>query len=119
MRILIVEDEAVVSLMAQMVVESLGHEVIGPAADIDTALRYAEDSEIDAAILDVNICGDRVYPVADLLIARNIPFVFATGYGLGGLLEAYRGYRMIEKPYDEGMIMGLIDEFAANIARCA
>jgi CheY-like chemotaxis protein len=69
-------------------------------------------SHPDAAVLDVNIAGDEVYPVAQALAARNIPFVFATGYGARGLDDAWRGRPIVQKPFQmehlsQGLLMAL------------
>ena len=69
-------------LVEEMVLD-FGSEVVGPAAKMEEALRLASDASLDAAILDVNVGGAVVYPVADLLRARGVPIIFATGYGAG------------------------------------
>jgi CheY-like chemotaxis protein len=95
-RILVVEDEFLVSAMIVDMLDELGAQVVGPAATIAAGLSLAEEAEIDAAVLDVNVRGSRIDPVADALSARNIPFVFGTGYrDLGWATDA----PMLEKPY--------------------
>jgi DNA-binding response OmpR family regulator len=67
-----------------------GSEVVGPAAKMEEALRLASDASLDAAILDVNVGGAVVYPVADLLRGRGVPIILATGYGAGELPSRFR-----------------------------
>jgi CheY-like chemotaxis protein len=98
--VLIVEDEY---FLAQDLVdhfEEIGVQVLGPAASVSEALRLLESAEVQGAVLDVNLRGERVYPVADALRQRHVPFVFASGYG--GELEprAYADVPRCIKPVD-------------------
>lgn len=99
-RVLIVEDEFMVAALLEDTLQAFGCEVVGPAARIDEALALLEREEIDAAVLDVNIAGEQVFPVADVLERRGIPFVFATAYGRGGVAEAHRTHEILQKPYE-------------------
>jgi len=98
-RVLIVEDEAMISMLIEDMVLDLGHEVVGPAARLDQALTLALQAQIDVGLLDINVDGSVVYPVADVLRFRDIPFVFATGYDFRVLPERFRGSRMLSKPF--------------------
>jgi DNA-binding response OmpR family regulator len=80
-RILVVEDEMLIALMIEDVVHEKGGVIVGPVATLEKALALAEKDEFDAAILDITIRDGKVYPVAELLLARGTPFVFASGYG--------------------------------------
>ncbi|WP_441290820.1 response regulator [Sorangium sp. KYC3313] len=80
------------------VLTDLGCVVIGPALNIKDAMRLARAAEIDGASLDVNIAGEKVYPVADILSERGIPFVFLTGYGKAGLRESDLSRPVLQKP---------------------
>src|SRR3954452_13708464 len=80
-RVLVVEDEAMIAMLVEDMVLDFGSEVVGPAARMDEAIRLARHAELDAAILDINVGGTVVFPVADVLRERGIPFIFATGYG--------------------------------------
>jgi DNA-binding response OmpR family regulator len=95
----VVEDEAVIAMLVEDMVLDFGSEVVGPAAKMDEALRLASDAPLDAAILDVNVGGAVVFPVADVLEDREIPFVFATGYGSGGLPSRFRSRPALAKPF--------------------
>jgi CheY-like chemotaxis protein len=98
-RILIVEDEAMIALLIEDVLTDLGSTVVGPASRVEEALEFARSAEIDLAALDLNLGGDPVYPVAEALAGRGIPFVFMTGYGQLGIAERWRGRPSIAKPF--------------------
>jgi CheY-like chemotaxis protein len=98
-RILVVEDEAMIAMLVEDMVLDFGSEVVGPAAKMKEALRLASDATLDAAILDVNVGGAVVYPVADLLRGRGVPIIFATGYGAGELPSCFRNDPALSKPF--------------------
>lgn len=79
----------------------LGHEVAGLASRLDTALIMVRDTIFDVAMLDVNLAGQPSFPVADALRERGIPYLFATGYGVQGIAEAYRSVPVLQKPFRE------------------
>ena len=97
-RIFLVEDEAIVALMVEDMLTELDATVVGPALTITTGLSLAKSEEIDAAVLDVNVRGERIDPVAEVLRARKVPIVFATGYG-DGAAEIAREAPVLDKPY--------------------
>ena len=99
LRVLVVEDEAIVSMMLVDMLGDLGHEVVGTATRLDEALRLAATAELDVAMLDLNLAGQQTYPVAEALRARGLRFVFATGYGEDGLPDAWRGTPTLQKPF--------------------
>lgn len=109
-RILIVEDEYIIASDLACAMEEEGAEVIGPAGSVERALEIveAERRGFDAAVLDVNLRGRRVYPVADALTARGIPFVFATGYDWGVIPDSYAGVPRCEKPVDKAVLARLV-----------
>lgn len=102
-RILLVEDEALVAMMMHGVLQQLDCIVIGPCATCFEALSLIKESEIDAAILDVNLGAETVYPVADALARQGVPFAFATGYGRETIESRFAQVTTLEKPvgYDE------------------
>ena len=116
-RVLIVEDESLVAMLLETILEDMGCTPVGPAATVDEALRLTADAEpIDAALLDVNVAGRQVFPVAEALRDRGVPFVFSTGYGEGGLPDEWRGQPTLQKPFTEAAVrdalmtaMGLAD----------
>lgn len=99
LRVLIVEDEAQVALQLEDMLGDLGASVVGPASRVGQALDLLDRQVVDAAVLDLNVAGELVYPVADQLAARGIPFVFATGYGADALTDTYRTRPVLEKPF--------------------
>lgn len=105
MQILVVEDEALVSMLLEDMLEDLGHVVVGPAGSLNEALALAgEDARpIDVALLDVNLRGAPSYPVAELLKARGVPIVFTTGHGDAGW-DGAPGAPVLTKPYDIGQL---------------
>ncbi|WP_439472794.1 response regulator [Brevundimonas sp.] len=104
-RILIVEDESLVAMLLETILEDMGCTPVGPAANIDEGLALAtDDAALDAALLDVNVAGRQVFPVAEALKARGVPFVFSTGYGEGGLPDEWRGQPTIQKPFTEAAV---------------
>jgi DNA-binding response OmpR family regulator len=78
---MVVEDELLVALMIEEVLLEQGCQIIGPFTNLADALRAARDETMELAVLDVNLCGERVYPVAELLESRGIPFLLLSGYG--------------------------------------
>jgi CheY-like chemotaxis protein len=99
LRVLVVEDEMLVAMNIEDMLLELGHEVAGLASRLGPALALARESRFDAAMLDVNLAGELSFPLADLLIERGIPFLFATGYGRQGIDERYRRHPMLQKPF--------------------
>ncbi|MBV9078291.1 MAG: response regulator, partial [Methylobacteriaceae bacterium] len=85
--------------------EAVGAEVVGPVANIPDALRLvASETHLDGAVLDINLQGEMAYPVADALIARGVPFVFATGYDRASVPDRYAHVTRCEKPVDPRLI---------------
>jgi CheY-like chemotaxis protein len=99
-RILLVEDEGMIAMLVKDMLEDLGHELVKVANRLEDAVAAARTEIMDLAILDLNLGGVLTYPAADALAERGIPFIFATGYGSGGLKEAYSGRPTLKKPFD-------------------
>ena len=99
LRILVVEDEAVVSMLIEDFLEELGCEVVAMASRLEDAMENARTLELDAAVLDVNLAGRLSYPVAQALRARGVPVVFATGYGTEGLPVELQQSAVLSKPF--------------------
>lgn len=100
LRVLVVEDEMTIALMMEDMLLELGHEVAGIAMRLPQAKALAGQAAFDVAFLDVNLDGYASYPVADILRARGIPFIFVTGYGLAGIDPPYHVHRVVKKPFE-------------------
>ena len=98
-RILAVEDEFLIRMLLEDMLDELGYSIAAVAGRVDEASEIARKGEFDLAILDVNLDGQDVYPVADILSGRNVPFLFVTGYGGRGLPEIYRDRPTLQKPF--------------------
>ncbi len=99
MRILIVEDEALIAMDLGATLRKAGCRVVGPAAGVEQALRVIAVEEAEVALLDINLGGEEIFPVADELARRGVPFVFLTGYGRDALPERFRDRPTSPKPY--------------------
>jgi CheY-like chemotaxis protein len=99
LRVLLVEDEMMVALLVESMLVELGHEVTGPVGRLNQAVAMAERENLDFAVIDVNINGGKAYPVAAVLAARGIPFIFSTGYGRAGLAAPFEDRPALQKPY--------------------
>ena len=98
-RVLVVEDEMLIGMLLEDMLTDLGHEVAAIVPRLKDALVAVERETYDLAVLDVHLHGESAFPVAEALIAKGIPFVFATGYGERGLPENYRGRPVLQKPF--------------------
>jgi CheY-like chemotaxis protein len=98
-RILVVEDEYLIRMLLEDMLADLGHTVAAAVGTIAEAKDLATTGQFDCAVLDVNLDGQEIFPVADILIKRGMPFVFVTGYGESSLPEAYRGRPALQKPF--------------------
>lgn len=98
-RILVVEDEYFIALQIASDIINAGAEVVGPVGTLENALRALDEhARLDAAVLDINLRGEKVYPAADVLMARGIPFLFATGYDQAVIPERFAGVVRCDKP---------------------
>lgn len=99
-RILVVEDEALIAVMVEDMLVEMGSDVVGPAGTIAAAIELARTEALDAAVLDVNVRGERIDPVAEALMERGVPVLFATGYGEVRLASGAHA-TVIDKPYTQ------------------
>lgn len=106
-RVLLVEDESLVAMLAEDMLLDLGCEVV-VAMRLDKALAHAHAGPFDLAVLDVNLGDTHSYPIADALIERGVPFLFATGYGQQGLEAIYQTVPVLQKPYQPAQMQYLL-----------
>jgi DNA-binding response OmpR family regulator len=99
MTVLVVEDELLIAMQIESVLRGAGHDVVGPFGRLDRAVSCARDGRLDAAVLDVNLAGEKVFPVADALARRQIPFVFLTACGQDIVPERFWQRPFLRKPY--------------------
>ena len=115
LQIFLVEDEALVAATLEDMLAEFGCVLAGAAANVTDALAAVQGATaIDAAILDVHLGGEKVFPVADLLVRREIPIVFSTGFGPADLAVRYPESRLLEKPYQPEALAGLLVELARD-----
>lgn len=107
-RVLVIEDELMVAMGLEMVLAEAGCVVVGPVGRFDTALAAAKSEDVDLALLDVNIRGDAIYPVADILTERGIPFAFLTGYGRETLPARHADKRILSKPFQAAALLAAV-----------
>jgi CheY-like chemotaxis protein len=98
-KVLIVEDEGLVALMIEDVLQDLGCDVVASVAGLKEACSVAATAELDLAVLDINLGGERSFPVAKILRERGVPFMFSTGYGTSGLPSEFSGCPVLGKPF--------------------
>lgn len=102
--ILLVEDESLVAMMIERLIANLGYSVAGPYATVAQACRAIENERFDSAILDINLGGELVFPVADLLSRQQIPFIFTTGYGPERIVPRFAHIPLLHKPVDAALL---------------
>jgi len=104
-RILVVEDEFLVAAVLVQDLKAAGYDVIGPFANLASAMAAVAAERFDLAILDINLRGEMVYPVASDLADRQIPFFFLSGYTVGSMPDQFRSYPRLSKPIDSKVIL--------------
>jgi CheY-like chemotaxis protein len=105
LRVLVVEDEPLVAMDIAAVLRRAGAAVLGPAHRLDAALALAAEEVLDGALLDINLAGANVFPLADALAARGVPFMFLTGYEPEILPQAHRDRPLYRKPYTSARLV--------------
>ena len=111
-KVLVVEDEYLVAALMEDILESAGCVVAGPIPRLAQALDAASSEACDVAVLDVNLAGERVYPVADILAQRNVPFVFVTGYGV--LPGEYANRPRLCKPFKMADLLDTLSDIVTT-----
>jgi PAS domain S-box-containing protein len=108
-RVMIVEDEALVAMALRESLDELGFNVLGPFSRISEAMIALRNNHVDAAVLDVNLGGELIYPLADVLAADHVPFVFITGYGAEEIEERYSRIPILQKPIEPGALQSVFE----------
>lgn len=98
-RVLLVEDDALIRMLVRDMLEELGFVVTSEAGTLEDAIASSREAGFDFAILDVDLHGKTTVPVADILAARGLPFLFASGHGRHGVPDAHRGAPLLQKPF--------------------
>jgi len=97
--VLVVEDEAIISFLLEDMLSELGARDVRTAANVSSALAMIDAQKPDFAVLDVNLGGERAYPIAERLESEGVPFVFTTGYGKSGLDPRWAAKAVVQKPF--------------------
>ena len=109
-KVLLVEDEMLITMLLEDILDELGCQVAGSAVNVRQAEDLAKNVAADAAILDVNLGGDPVFPVAEQLAARQIPFIFASGYGSATLPEKWQNHPTLPKPFTADQVENVLKQ---------
>lgn len=112
--VLIVEDDALLASAIGLCVEEAGYEVAGVARSVEAALSTLGSGHVDAALLDINLQGELVFPVANALAERGVPFVFVTAYSSSDIPETHRHRPLIRKPYFDAALCAALASVLAN-----
>jgi len=107
-RVLVVEDEVLVGMLIEEMLRELGYELAGLSTHLDQAVTLARTAPFDVALLDINLNGQQSFPVADVVRARGLPFLFATGYGSRIVPEPYRDVPILQKPFSLEELRGAL-----------
>ena len=107
-KIMVVEDEALVAMSLRDSLDELGFSVIGPFSRISEAMIALRNNHVDAAVLDVNLGGELIYPLADVLTADHVPFVFITGYGADEIERRYASIPILQKPIEADALKSML-----------
>lgn len=99
LRVLVIEDESMINMLIQDMLEDAGCNVIGTASRLQEAVEKAKSLSFDLAVLDVNLNGERSFPVAELLSERGVGFIFVTGYGAASLPVSFKTIPVLQKPF--------------------
>ena len=117
-RVLVVEDEFLIATLIEDMLESAGCVVCGPIPRVAEALDAVGEDTYDAAVLDVNLGGNRVDPVADALARRSIPFMFVTGYNTATLPAKYSERPRLCKPFRMAELLSTLSALMKTTSRC-
>jgi len=111
-RVLVIEDEMMVAMGLEMALEDAGYDVVGPVGNLTTGLEAARGEAISLALLDINVRGEQVFPLADVLAERGIPFAFLTGYGREVLPPRFATAATLAKPFHQCDLLATVASLA-------
>ena len=114
-RLLVVEDEYLIRMLLEDMLADLGYAVAAAVGTVAEASELAAQGDFNAAILDVNLDGEEIFPVADILAKRGLPFVFVTGYGEGSLPATYRNRPALQKPFQTDRLKSALADLFASV----
>ena len=98
-RVLVVEDEMMIAMLIEDMLDEFGCKLVGPATNVPRALELIAKENVEIAVLDLNLGGEDTYAIAEALQQKNVPFIFATGYGSTGVRQEYGNRRVLQKPF--------------------
>lgn len=104
LRVFVVEDSPLIADLLEDILLDLDCEIVGPTGNMATALQQARDDSFDVAFIDINIRGGKVFPVADILNSRDIPFIFVSGYAKWDIPDQHRSAPRLEKPFTKASV---------------
>jgi CheY-like chemotaxis protein len=114
-KVLVVEDEMMIAMLIEDMLEEFGCNLVGPATNVPRALELIGKEQVDVAVLDLNLDGHDTYAIADALRQKDVPFIFATGYGSAGLRKDYADRRVLQKPFQaKDLEAALVDAVAGS-----
>lgn len=114
MRVLVAEDEPLVAMALQDELEEAGAIVVGPAGTVEAALSLLDGRDIDAAVLDIKLQADLVFPLADALAARGVPYLFTTGFSADSIPPSYAHIPTCEKPASANAVVDALSRWTRS-----
>lgn len=112
-RILLVEDEALVLMLLEDMLDELGHKIAATATDLAEAMELARTATYDLAIIDINLKGERTFPVAEIVQSRKLPLIFSTGYADEAIEQRFATVPVLQKPFDDRGLAGALARLSA------
>ena len=100
-KILLVEDESLVLMLLEDMLVEMGHSIVGAASELDEAIELAKNAAYDVAIIDINLKGQRTFPVAEIVLERGLKLIFSTGYGESSIEPKFSSNPLLQKPFDD------------------
>jgi CheY-like chemotaxis protein len=108
-RVLVIEDDIFIAMDVEHMVAECGCAPVGPVSNVEAGITTVRENDLDGAVLDVNLGDERVWPVADLLKERGVPFILATGYSTAEVPDRFANYPILHKPLNERDLAAALD----------